>query len=41
LLGTEGAELAALIGRVAGSVREGQSTQDFAVSLGLAKGVTG
>lgn len=41
LLGAEGAELAALIGRVAESVRAGQSTQDFAVSLGLAKGVTG
>jgi ADP-ribosyl-[dinitrogen reductase] hydrolase len=41
LLGSDGAELAALIGRVAESVRTGQPTQDFAVSLGLARGVTG
>ncbi|MGZ5194696.1 MAG: ADP-ribosylglycohydrolase family protein [Ramlibacter sp.] len=41
LLGADGAELATLIDRVAESIRAGQSTQDFAVSLGLAKGVTG
>jgi len=41
LLGADGAELAALVERVAESIRAGQSTQDFAVSLGLAQGVTG
>jgi ADP-ribosyl-[dinitrogen reductase] hydrolase len=41
LLGTDGAELAALIEGVAQSIRAGQSTRDFAVSLGLSKGVTG
>ena len=41
LLGTEGAELAALIDRTAQSVQAGQPTQDFANELGLQRGVTG
>ena len=41
LLGAEGAELAALIDRVAHSVRDGQPTQVFASELGLERGVTG
>jgi len=41
LLGAEGAELAALIDKVAESIRAGQSTQDFAAALGLQRGVTG
>ncbi|MEZ0308988.1 MAG: ADP-ribosylglycohydrolase family protein [Ramlibacter sp.] len=41
LLGTEGAELSALIDRVAQSVRAGETTQDFASALGLQRGVTG
>jgi ADP-ribosyl-[dinitrogen reductase] hydrolase len=41
LLGDEGAELSGLIDRVARSVQGGQSTQDFAIELGLQRGVTG
>lgn len=41
LLGQEGAELAALIDRVANSVRAGELTRDFALDMGLQRGVTG
>jgi ADP-ribosyl-[dinitrogen reductase] hydrolase len=40
-LGAEGAELAQLIDRVATSVDAGETTRDFAASLGLQRGVTG
>jgi ADP-ribosyl-[dinitrogen reductase] hydrolase len=41
LLGADGTELSALIGKVAQSVDAGQSTRDFATALGLQRGVTG
>jgi ADP-ribosylglycohydrolase len=41
LLGVEGAELAALIDKVAHSVRAGDTTLAFAQGMGLAGGVTG
>ena len=41
ILGAEGAELAALIDKVANSVRAGESTPVFAQGMGLERGVTG